>query len=48
MDIIYDKDIPIVVSANQDLDQFTSSKSLEKEFKRTLSRLYELTSRKLK
>ena len=46
--IIYDKDIPIVVSANQDLDQFTSSKSLEKEFKRTLSRLYELTSRKLK
>ena len=48
IDIIYDKDIPIVVSANQDLDQFTSSKSLEKEFKRTLSRLYELTSRKLK
>ena len=44
MDVIYDKKIPIAVTAKQDLDQFTSSKSLEKEFKRTLSRLYELTS----
>jgi len=44
MDVIYDKKIPIAVTAKQDLDQFTSSKSSEKEFKRTLSRLYELTS----
>ncbi len=45
LDIIYDKNIPIAVTANQSLDQFFSSKSLEKEFKRTISRLYELTSK---
>ncbi len=44
LDIIYDKNIPLAVTAEQSLDQFTSSKSLEKEFKRTISRLYELTS----
>ncbi len=44
IDIIYDKDIPIAVTANQNLSQFTSSQSLEKQFKRTVSRLYELTS----
>ncbi len=44
LDVIYDKDIPIAVTANQNLDQFSSSKSLEKQFKRTISRLYELTS----
>ena len=44
IDIIYDKDIPIAVTANQKLDQLSSSKSLEKQFKRTISRLYELTS----
>ena len=31
-------------TANQKLDKFTSSKLLEKPFKRTISRLYELTS----
>ncbi len=45
IDIIYDKNIPIAISANQNLDQFSSSKSLENEFKRTVSRLYELTSK---
>ena len=45
LDVIYDKNIPIAVTANQSLDQFISSKSLEKEFKRTISRLYELTSK---
>jgi len=45
IDVIYDKSIPISVTANQSLDEFTSSKSLEKTFKRTLSRLYELTSK---
>ena len=44
LDIIYDKEIPIAVTANQALDQFSSSKSLKKPFKRTLSRLHELTS----
>ena len=44
LDVIYDKSIPIAVTANQNLDQFTSSQSLEKQFKRTISRLYELTS----
>jgi cell division protein ZapE len=44
LDIIYDKNIPISVTANQSLDKFTSSKLLEKPFKRTISRLYELTS----
>ena len=48
IDIIYDKKIPIAVTANQNLDQFSSSKSLEKEFKRTISRLYELTSKDYK
>ena len=44
IDVIYDKNIPISVTANQNLDKFTSSKLLEKPFKRTISRLYELTS----
>ena len=48
IDIIYDKNIPITITANQNLDQFSSSKSLEKEFKRTISRLYELTSKDYK
>ena len=46
IDIIYDKNIPIAVTSNTSLDQFTSSKSLDKQFKRTISRLYELTSKK--
>tara|TARA_X000000368_G_scaffold358095_1_gene300786 strand:- start:377 stop:1435 length:1059 start_codon:yes stop_codon:yes gene_type:complete len=45
LDVIYDKNVPIAVTANQNLDEFTSSKSLEKQFKRTTSRLYELTSK---
>jgi cell division protein ZapE len=44
LDVIYDKNIPISITANQDLDEFKSSKLLEKPFKRTISRLYELTS----
>ena len=48
IDIIYDKNVPIAITANQNLDQFSSSKSLEKEFKRTISRLYELTSKNYK
>ncbi len=45
IDIIYDKNLPLAMSANQNLNQFKSSLSLEKPFKRTLSRLYELTSK---
>ncbi len=44
LDVIYDKNIPISITANQNLDEFKSSKLLEKPFKRTVSRLYELTS----
>ena len=45
LDVIYDKNIPIAVTTNQNLDEFTSSRLLEKPFKRTISRLYELTSK---
>ena len=45
LDVIYDKDISLAVTADQNLDQFTSSRLLEKPFKRTISRLYELTSK---
>ena len=48
LDVIYDKNIPIAVTANQSLDSTTSSKSLKKEFKRTISRLYELTLKNYK
>ena len=44
LDVIYDKNIPISITANQNLDEFKSSKLLKKPFKRTISRLYELTS----
>ncbi len=44
IDIIYDKNIPLAVTADQNIDQFTSSRLLENPFKRTISRLYELTS----
>jgi cell division protein ZapE len=45
LDVIYDKNISIAVTAHQNLDKFTSSRLLEKPFKRTISRLYELTSK---
>ena len=44
IDVIYDKNIPLAVTADQNIDQFTSSRLLENSFKRTISRLYELTS----
>ena len=44
LDSIYDKNIPMAVTANQNLEKFTSSRLLEEPFKRTISRLYELTS----
>ena len=44
IDIIYEKKIPLMTSSTTSLENFTSSKFLEQPFKRTLSRLYELTS----
>jgi len=44
VDIIYEKKIPMVVTSNFNLKNFTTSRLLEKPFKRTISRLYELTS----
>ena len=45
IDIIYDRSISIAVTAEKSLEKLTSSSSLEKPFKRTISRLYELTSK---
>ncbi len=44
IDIIYEKKIPLMASSMVGLENFNSSKSLEQPFKRTLSRLHELTS----
>ena len=45
IDVIYDKNRAIAVTAEQSLEKLTSSMSLEKPFKRTISRLFELTSK---
>ena len=45
IDVIYDKDRALAVTAEQSLENLSSSKSLEKPFKRTISRLFELTSK---
>ena len=44
IDIVYEKKIPIAVSAKKKLNELNSSKLLKEPFKRTISRLYELTS----
>ena len=44
IDILYEKKIPLMTSSSVDLENFGSSKALTDSFKRTLSRLYELTS----
>ena len=44
IDIVYDKKIPIAVTADEDLNELSSARSLKEPFKRTISRLYELTS----
>ena len=46
IDIIYDKNIPLMITSNEKLQSIKSSKSLELIFKRTISRIYELTSLK--
>ena len=44
IDILYEKKIPLMITSYKDLKSINSSKSLLKPFKRTISRLYELTS----
>ena len=44
IDIIYEKKIPIMITSHVNLESMNSSKNLIKPFKRTVSRLYELTS----
>ena len=44
VDIIYEKKIPLMITSQVDLESINSSKSINKPFKRTISRLYELTS----
>ena len=44
IDIIYEKKIPLMITSDVDLDSIESAQSVIKPFKRTISRLYELTS----
>ncbi len=44
IDILYEKKIPLMITSRLDLNLMTSSKSIAEPFKRTISRLYELTS----
>ena len=44
IDIIYEKKIPLMITSDVNLDTINSSKNLIEPFKRTISRLYELTS----
>ena len=44
IDILYEKKIPLMITSKSKLNLISSSKSLEDVFKRTISRLHELTS----
>ena len=44
IDIIYEKKIPLMITSQVDLNLIKSSKNIAEPFKRTVSRLYELTS----
>ena len=44
IDILYDKKRPLMVTSKTKLNLITSSRNLEDAFKRTISRLFELTS----
>ena len=44
IDILYEKKILLLVSSKSQLDSITSSNNLRDVFKRTISRLHELTS----
>jgi cell division protein ZapE len=47
IDILYEKNIPLMITSQSRLDLLSSSKILKQFFKRTISRLYELTSKKI-
>ena len=47
IDVFYEKKIPLMISAAFQLENVNSSKYLENTYKRTISRLFELTSIKL-
>ena len=44
VDILYEKKIPLMITSEINLNSIKSSKSISEPFKRTTSRLYELTS----
>jgi len=44
IDILYEKNVPLMTTSKSQLNLISSSKSLQDIFKRTISRLYELTS----
>ena len=44
IDIIYEKKVALAISSVSNLNELTSAKSLSESFKRTVSRLHELTS----
>ena len=48
IDILYEKKIPILLTANFNYENFKSSRKLIDPYKRTISRLFELTSPKFK
>ena len=45
IDIIYEKRIPLMITSEENLDFLGSSNNLNEPFKRTISRLHELTSK---
>ena len=46
IDILYDKKISLTLSMESELEKISSSKNILKYFKRTVSRLYEMTASK--
>ena len=48
IDIFYEKKVPLIITASAELKNINSSSLLSQPFKRTISRLYELTSPKMK
>ena len=46
IDIFYEKNISLLISSKSQLNLISSSKNLKDVFKRTISRLHELTSKK--
>ena len=47
IDIIYEKKIPLMIKSEVNLNSLNSARSLKEPFKRTVSRLHEMTSQKL-